>query len=391
MSELNDLLVHGFSPFSKEELSKRTEKYDFSQPQILELFAWDYELTAQLQELSDNLVLKGGAAAQLYLPAQIQRGSVDIDLTTQLDARELNNLISKLSQKFKSFEPLFRFKRYLPKAPKTSLPMSTYDVLLPSVFQENCSIKVDILTSPLSLPTVEMSGIETFAMKVRKVKTASLGALIGDKLLTLARETIGIENEEDYPKQIYDVEMLTFKSGKLTQSVIKHVGEAIEKITVEEARLRGIDTSHKAVLEDVWKTMERYSRVDLANGSPLMKRNINNFQQFYVSRREGSTRLYEWSSRALRIKFLTTLMQSYLSDKIESSQVTQKILRSQAISSRIKEVDRKDVPELRRQLLVHAETRIPGFKELRGKPLERVFWQILTPDNMDEIAEPLEN
>ena len=391
MSELDALLIYGSSPFSKEELSKRAEKYGFSQPQILELFAWDYELTAQLQELSNDLVLKGGAAAQLYLPTETQRGSVDIDLTTQLDAGELNNLIGKLSRKFRRFVPLFQFKRYLPKAPKTNLPMSTYDVILPSVFQENCSIKVDILTSPLSLPTVEMSGIETFAIKVSKIKTISLGTLIGDKLLTLARETIGIEDEENYPKQIYDIEMLAFKSGKLTQSVIKHVGEAIEKITVEEARFRGINTSPKEVLGDVEKTMERYSLVDLAVGSPLMKRNINNFQQFYVNKRERSRRLYEWSSRALRIKFLTTLMQSYLSSKIEASQVTQAILRSQAISSRIKEVDRKDVPELRRQLLAHTETRIPGFKELRGKSLERVFWQILTLDNMNRTAELLEN
>jgi len=389
MSELDALLIHNSKAFSKEELSRRAEKYGFSQPQILELFAWDYELTAQLQTLSENLVLKGGAAAQLYLPTEIQRGSVDIDLTTQLSGSELNRLISKLSRKFRKFKPLFQFKRYLPKAPKPNVPVNTYDVLLPGAFQENCSIKVDVLTSHLSLPTVKMSDVETFAVRVSRVETASLGTLIGDKLLTLARETIGIESEEDYPKQIYDMEMLTFKSGKLTQSVIKHAAETIEKIVMEEARFRGIETSPKEVLKDVEKTMERYSLVDLAVGSPLTKRNINNFQQFYVNKKERSTKLYEWSSRALRIKFLATLIQSYLLSKIEAGQVMRSILRSQEISSRIKEADRRDVQKLRKQLLAHTEARIPRFKELRGKPLERVFWQILTPENMDGIAELL--
>jgi len=308
MSELDALLIHGSGAFSKEELSRRAGKYGFSQPQILELFAWDYEMTAQLQTLSDALVLKGGTAAQLYLPAEAQRGSVDVDLTTQLSGDEFNQVISKISRKFRVFTPLFQFKKYSPKAPKVNVPMTTYDVLLPSVFKENCSIKVDALNSRLSLPTVQMSGIETFAIRVSKVKTLSLGALIGDKLLTLAGETIGIASEEDYPKQIYDIEMLTFKVGKPTQSLVEHAAEAIEKIALEEAQFRGIKTSSPNVLKDVEKTMERYSLVDLAAGSLSTKRYINNFQQFYVNRTEMSTRLYEWSSRALRIRFLATLM-----------------------------------------------------------------------------------
>jgi uncharacterized membrane protein YccC len=135
--------------------------------------------------------------------------------------------------------------------------------------------------------------------------------------------------------------------------------------------------------------MECYSLVDLAVGNTSTKRNINNFQQFYVHRREMSTRLYEWSSRALRVKFLATLMQTHLSGKIDAGRVVQSILKSQDISSRIREARREDVPKLRGQLLAHAEACTSSFKELRGKPLERVFWQILAPDNVDKMAELL--
>ncbi|MFQ6124203.1 MAG: nucleotidyl transferase AbiEii/AbiGii toxin family protein [Candidatus Heimdallarchaeota archaeon] len=235
MSDLDDLLIHGSKAFSEEELSRRAEKYGFSQPQILELFAWDYELTTQLQELSNELVLKGGAVAQLYLPPELQRGSVDIDIITPLGEDDLNQRIKKLSRKIRRSISPFQIKRYSPKTPQVNIPLSTYHVILPSVFQESCSIKIDVLTSQLGFPTMVLRGVETFALQVSKVKTLSLGTLIGDKLLTLARETIGMEREEHYPRQIYDIEMLTFKRGDLTQIEIRHMAEAIEKLVVEEA------------------------------------------------------------------------------------------------------------------------------------------------------------
>ncbi|MEX2704845.1 MAG: nucleotidyl transferase AbiEii/AbiGii toxin family protein [Candidatus Freyrarchaeum guaymaensis] len=387
MSQFDTLLIHGTHAFSEEELSSRAEKYGFSQPLILELFAWDYELAVQLQEISDALVLKGGAAVQLHLPPEIQRGSVDLDFITCLQEKELNQLFSELSRKFRGFEPFFQFTRYIPRVPKINLPLSSYDVILPSVFQENCRIKIDILTSDISLPTLKMRDVETFAIRVSRVKTISPGALIGDKLLTLARKTVGIESEEAYPKQIYDIEMLAFKSGKLTQRDIKHAAKAIKKIVSEEARFRDIETSPTEVLEDVRNTMGHYSQVDLSIGSSSTKRSINNFQQLYVNKAERSTRLYEWSSRALRIRFLATLMQSYLSKRINANQVLRSIQKSQEISSRIKETNRRNVLKLRKELLAYAENLIPRFKELKGKPLERVLWQVLTPGNMESVAE----
>lgn len=391
MSELDALLIHGSKAFSKNELSRRAEKHGFTQPQILELFAWDYEVACQLQRLSENLVLKGGAAAQLYLPTEVQRGSVDVDLTTNLGAAEVEQLMAKLSKRFEKFKPYFQFRRYKPKAPKINVPMNTYEVMLPSVFQESCSIKLDVLTSKLSLPKAELTGAETFALNVSSVKALSLGALIGDKILTLAKETIGIESEENYPKQIYDVEMLTFKSGKLTEKEIRNAAETIEKIVVEEAKFRNIEATPQKVLEDVEKTMTQYSQVDTTTSKPSTKRSINNFQQFYVNKKERQTKLYEWSCRALRIKFLATLMKSNITGEIKAEKAFQIIQKSQETSSRIKEAGKLNTQKIRTQLLAHAQTRIPHYKELRGKPAERVLWQVLTPNNIDEIAEIIQN
>ncbi|MFQ6124202.1 MAG: hypothetical protein ACE5R6_06280 [Candidatus Heimdallarchaeota archaeon] len=126
-------------------------------------------------------------------------------------------------------------------------------------------------------------------------------------------------------------------------------------------------------MEDVAKTMDHYSLVDLTVADPLMWRHINNFQQYYVNRREMSTSPYEWSSRALRIKFLVTLMQSYHSNKIDARQMLRVLLQSQEIFSKLKSIDRNAVQNLRRQLLAHADDHLPHFRALRGKPLERVL------------------
>jgi DNA-binding NtrC family response regulator len=93
----------------------------------------------------------------------------------------------------------------------------------------------------------------------------------------------------------------------------------------------------------------------------------------------------------LRIRFLATLMRSYLSGEIKASQAVQSILRSQQISLRLREARREDIPKLRRQLLARVDARTSYFKELVGKPLERILWQILTPENIDGLAKLLEN
>ncbi len=139
------------------------------------------------------------------------------------------------------------------------------------------------------------------------------------------------------------------------------------------------------------KTMMQYSQVDTTTAKPSTKRSINNFQQFYVNKKERQTKLYEWSCRALRIKFLATLMKSNMTGEIKAEKAFQIIQKSQETTSMIKEAGKLDTQKIRTQLLAHAQTHIPHYKELRGKPAERVLWQVLTPNNIDEIAEIIQN
>ena len=73
-------LIHAAKYFTKDEILRRAKYYEYPNPLAVEIFLWDCELTAQLQVLCNKMVLKGGAAAQLHLPLEKQRGSVDVDL-----------------------------------------------------------------------------------------------------------------------------------------------------------------------------------------------------------------------------------------------------------------------------------------------------------------------
>jgi len=93
--------------------------------------------------------------------------------------------------------------------------MVTYIAKMPALIcppgRTSWEIKIDFLLEDLELPTAALIGVETFAVNVKKLKCYSVSSLLGDKLLTLAKNTIGIEELTDIPKQIYDVSVLSEK------------------------------------------------------------------------------------------------------------------------------------------------------------------------------------
>lgn len=384
MAQLDGLLIYGL--ISKEELLETARKHRFTQPQVIELFRWDLELVSQLQSQSREFILKGGAAAQLYLPVEKQRASVDVDLVFPPKEGSPEDSMSALRAKFASRTPFFQFKEYKPKKPIANIPMKTYDVDLPGVLGKDCSIKLDILLADTGVPFTTIRRAETFAVVVENVKCSTAGALIGDKLLTLAKDSIGITKIEDYPKQMYDLEMLAFQRD----CGLEELGDAIKAVkilTPIEAGFRGKRVRPLEALKDVKNTMTGFSKLDLASADMQFKKAVNNFQQFYVSETERATRLYQWSSRALRVRFLASLIQLHFMDKLSPQEVERFLSLSKSISSRAKSAKARDVEEARSGLLKLSKGQ--EMKELKGKPLDRVFWHTVTPENIEELAKSI--
>jgi len=376
-------LIHDQAFFSEKSIRERAERYGFSDLLPVELFLWDCEVAAQLQRESGKLILKGGAAVQLHLPTEMQRGSVDVDLVGPLTERDVQEMVSRVQKRL----PALGFERYTPKRPRTNIPLITYFVKTPAVVltetRRKLEIKTEFLLEDLKLPVETVSRVETFAVEVKKLKCYSVTALLGDKLLTLAEKTIGIQNPADIPKQIYDVALLS-EQYILTSRHLSEIIDVMKQLTPIESGYRNMKLSPKDSLKDIENTMEKYSLLDTAGADNSIKRNTTNFQQFYVSESQRQP-WYEWCARALRIRFLAQLVATAIENPSTIRQAAKEYSSAIQVAQALQTVRGAEVRELRRKLMALADRDIPYFRELRGKPLHRVFWQVVSRENLNAI------
>jgi hypothetical protein len=377
-------LIHHDIYFSKEEILRRAKKYEYPNPLAVEMFLWDCELASQLQTICDDLVLKGGAAAQLHLPLERQRGSRDLDMVTFLKRDDINEIIHKLDEKLGGS---VEFKLHKPKNPKVELPLRTYFANVPSKTVPELGklgIKIDFMCEWPEFPSLVLRKVQTYAVEVESIKCSTAGALTGDKLLSLAKGSIGLELEADFPKQIYDVDAL-LETSELSKSFVNDFETSIRGLTSIEASFRNITTTPKEVLSDVIQTMDEYSLVDMPTGKREIKQEIEKFQQFFVSRSQRRP-YYGWSTKALRIRFLASLTCRLLNGEISDREAAQVLASCVNRERCLGNIQGKSIIELRKGMLELAQKEIPHFKDLKGKPLDRVFWQILTPENLEKLS-----
>lgn len=378
-------LIHDEDHFSEKRIRERAERYGFSDPLPVEIFLWDCEIAAQLQNESSDFVLKGGAAAQLHLPVEMQRGSVDVDVVCPFTEQKITEVLSHVNESL----PKLEFEKYNPKRPKNEISMVTYiakmPALVPSEIGRPREVKIDFLLEELELPTETITGVETFAVKVKKLKCYSVTSLIGDKLLTLAEDTVGITRLADVPKQIYDVAVLS-ERHKPTVRQFSEIVDVIEKLVPLEVGYRDLKITTSDVLDDVERTMEKYGLLDTAGADASLKRNVTNFQQFYVSTSQRRP-WYEWSARALRILFLSSLIKATIEGQISAKEAWNAYDSAVQISQTLMNVEGEDVKVLNKKLMASADRNIPYFRNLKGKPLHRVFWQVVSRKNLFSIRD----
>jgi len=160
----------------------------------------------------------------------------------------------------------------------------------------------------------------------------------------------------------------------------------MKQLTPIESGYRNMKLSPKDALKDIENTMERYSLLDTAGADNSVKRNSTNFQQFYVSKSQRQP-WYEWCARALRIRFLAQLIATAIESPSTIKQVAKEYSSAIQVAQALQTVRGTEVRELRRKLMALADRDIPYFRELRGKPLHRVFWQVVSRENLNAIQD----
>jgi hypothetical protein len=160
---------------------------------------------------------------------------------------------------------------------------------------------------------------------------------------------------------------------------------AIEKITPVEAKIAGCKVDPISALDDVINFIDsEMGPVDTTVANKELRLKLQAFDQFFAPTGQR-TNFQGWSSRALRIRFVAQLAQQRLKDMLKPRDCEKFLERANRFDSKLNAAKGNDVETMRNDLLPFQKKRLAYFSELRGKSLTRVFWQVLSPDNLDQI------
>src|SRR3989344_979567 len=275
---MEKLLINNANYFKQDTIESIRKEFKFSQSIHIEMLLWDFEIFAQLTAIHKDFVLKGVAAAQIYLPVEKQRASRDIDLATTLGEKEIESELNAVKKRFEEkVENDEHFTWSLakpPKEPKKKIEeLHCYELIIPtqvgsSFGKQNAAIlKIDaICYDKLPFKVITLNNPSLFNLRLKPFPIISKGSLIGDKLLTLADSTVGIlaKNEDDfesYFKQLYDLTHLT-DFFAADEEVLNDILFTIENLTPIELKYRKLDKSANEVLADIIESLEKRKYFD---------------------------------------------------------------------------------------------------------------------------------
>lgn len=289
------LFIHDYKSFRKENLLETALDFGFSRRDILESHLWVYEINAQIQKYAkEHCVLKGGACAQLYLPLNVQRCTVDIDAYTDLTAKELDDIMFSIRYKFNMGKFYCSFKEYTPSFIRDNkrLPMKTYLFFLPFIFKKGKKkeppwLKIDFMFFDNSaLHSSIVSKGETLGLKLNYSPLCiSPYNMICDKLLTFAINSIGLDlyKVDSFYKNIYDLFYLISKFTDIEN--FKKIAQELNysmniEFTIKNMKPIEVDE----LVSDVMHTLFNIFTIDLRKDYKRPHRKLIRFEESVIQK-----------------------------------------------------------------------------------------------------------
>jgi len=192
--------------FNKEFILKQIDERRGITQDLYERALNGLEYLSQLRNMGFNPIFKGGSAVQLLIPEDVQRLSIDIDLSINSTEKDIIFVLENIYNRFD--KRIYKFEKVSEPFPKIIL----YNLSIPSYFSETPSrIQLDFHLHEPNY-AIKKTPIKTFLYESDYyVRTPTVNALIGDKLTVLGPETIGkpmIEKPVNIAKQIFDISIL---------------------------------------------------------------------------------------------------------------------------------------------------------------------------------------
>ncbi|PWJ58304.1 nucleotidyltransferase AbiEii toxin of type IV toxin-antitoxin system [Dyadobacter jejuensis] len=199
--------------FKKQKDHKRIDKI------ILEKMIYALHLLERLKSNGLHFVFKGGTSLVLLLESG-NRFSIDIDIISKTDRKELEDILQKVidSSNFTSVE-LDEHRSYKPGVPKAH-----YKFKFDSARQGSGTILLDILIEDSIYPDVIEKPVITKWIETENetmVTMPSIDSITGDKLTAFAPNTIGIPYFKGKDQQPFSMEICKqlFDLSKLFENI----------------------------------------------------------------------------------------------------------------------------------------------------------------------------
>ena len=299
--------------FERSNIEKRLSEGGFNSIARFEQFIWDLEMFLQLQrKLGDNIILKGGAAAQFYIPIASQRTSIDIDMICRATPDEVHAAVSEIEDELCGEREYCKFRIHKPQNPKLELSdLETYYIKVPSICGErelftsgsNQEVKIEFLFSALEYPVEKIRNPVLFALETdRYFNVLALEHLLADKLTTLGPTTIGIPEEraDEQFKQIYDLVTLFISNYELIIAGKERIKENYEAAAGMECRMRRIPYDPQRLFRDMRTIIGRIMNIE--NDGELLRRAYD-FQSLYL-RKSVNRDKAEWAIAGYQLALL---------------------------------------------------------------------------------------
>lgn len=275
--------------WNRDAVERIAAEHDFASITDVEKLIVDFEIQRRISQEIDCTV-RGGMCIPFHTPGgSISRLSRDIDLMVRAGASDVDAAMERVDDG----SPDLRISPVPGTHPLSNL--RSYRAEYDSVLGNNDYIRVDFMCNlDVRVPTKTDTMTSLLGQEVsHRAKILTRGALVGDKLTSLAVDGIGINKERQaaVPKQIHDVGTQLRMSGKgdileALQSFAALTGFKVSKYTHEPPYT--VD----GTLETIMETLRGLFEID--NGIHLSATHKGRFGTFagtYLSR----TKPYEKS------------------------------------------------------------------------------------------------
>jgi Nucleotidyl transferase AbiEii toxin, Type IV TA system len=267
-----------------DRLSKELGKK--GDPKILEKVIHAFTLLEHLKMAGLDFIFKGGTSL-LLLSRRPRRFSIDIDIITPLQAKELPPYLDKIvtmgtfsrwvddnGRKHVAEAPVAHYKFYY--TGKVGTKYGEEPILLDVLFAANPYPK--LIELPISHAWLRTSE------EILTVKVPAIESIAGDKLTAFAPATTGILYEKDRPveiiKQLYDIAFLFDLADDF-----RLIRESYIKNVEEEIKYRRLDLTWKDILQDTFQVSLTIALRDPKNEHfAHLQKGISNIINFILER-----------------------------------------------------------------------------------------------------------